>query len=141
MNSLLFILIFASDGILLIIVFSTSVILAEGFKPLRSLDIVVFHKLAVIQRNHRQDLIHFLFSVNSIHVLCAHSEFIGLVANNPNAACREKTHGFSNFTKDLMIDENSSLSYLLLALDFRRGCLIACFDRGGMIITKDIVFF
>ena len=82
---------------------------------------------------------HLLFSVDGVHVLSGYSELVTLVAQNPLTPHCLKTQLLSNLTKNAVIDENFSLSWLLRAFTLLHTWLCLCHPSSGVFIAKDII--
>lgn len=107
-----------------------------------SLYFVITDEVTMVQWNHRQNFIHFLFAIVSVHILCWYFEFLQIIFDNPITSYRQQTDWLCNFTEQVVIYHNCSLSYLLLNLDFQSLYFFLCFDSCcGMLISKNIIFF
>lgn len=86
---LLFILILEAIPSWLIFLFSACVKLAEDFKGLFRLGVIVGYELAVIQGDKREHFVHLFFAIDGIHILSAYSIFLLVVAYDPDASRRD----------------------------------------------------
>lgn len=125
----------------IVVLMNTAVVkVTELVESLRRPNFRIIDERTVIQGNQWQYLVHLFLSVVGIHVVSANLVFVGVVLDDPVASGWKKSNCFSNAAEDMLIDHDSSLSYLLLTGWLSWLFLLFCFDGGaGALVSKDIV--